>query len=92
MGHFSLKIFLKRKVENVAPLVIHEVLDELYIQVGSMENVGTDSYRAAIRKISLLDSVGLGGRTTLPVEYRDLAYLAHGIRNTVGLALDPYNV
>jgi len=72
-------------------LVVNEVRGELYIQVGSVGNVDEVPYRAAIRKMSLDDAVSTNN-ALLPFDYRDLKVLASGIRNTVGLALDPYSL
>jgi hypothetical protein len=69
-------------------IVISTKLDEMYIQVGSIGNVDSNPYRAGIRRVDMSRL-----RTTIsePIDYRTLTYLANGVRNTVGLAIDPLN-
>jgi glucose/arabinose dehydrogenase len=71
-------------------LVVNAHRNELYIQVGSIGNVDADEYRSAIRRMSLLDARG-SSNTSLPIDFRHLAHVAKGVRNTVGMSIDPYS-
>ena len=67
--------------------------DDLYISVGSNQNVDADSYRSRIRR---LDLSSMPCRTTSntttdtidAVDFADLPVVVDGLRNTVGMAFD----
>eukprot|EP00980_Cylindrotheca_fusiformis_P006550 scaffold1384_cov116-Cylindrotheca_fusiformis.AAC.28 len=61
--------------------LIFDDRDNLYISVGSNNNIDPDSYRSRIRRFNL-------GNGALPLDFQQGEVFADGLRNEVGLAFD----
>ena len=63
--------------------------DTMFISVGSQKNVDLSPFSSAIRKVAL--SAVTAATIASPIQFKDMTYLASGLRNEVGLRFDENN-
>lgn len=59
--------------------------DWMYVSIGSGSNVDADSSRARIKRVRIQST------TSLPITWSTMELFADGLRNEVGLRIDPFN-
>jgi glucose/arabinose dehydrogenase len=69
--------------------LIFDEQDRLYVSVGSIGNVDSNSFRARIRHFFISPD---GGTGAFPFNYVDGEVFADGLRNEVGLAFDRHSI
>ena len=66
--------------------------DYLYVAIGSVGNVDSDSYRSRIRRFPITNMISASGSASLPADFTQGNVFADGLRNEVGLAFDSNGV
>jgi glucose/arabinose dehydrogenase len=66
--------------------VVDENSNQLYVSVGSLQNIDPDSFRSRIRRFNLTDP------SLFPIDFLTGEVFADGLRKEVGMEMDSYGV